>query len=116
MVVIPIIQQVTIDVSNPSKASTVNITANQRPQTVELFTTAHINTVFIQPQITEQSVIEVLYQQGDKGDKGGVGVGEQGLQGISAYQVAVTNGFIGTENQWLISLKGDSANINGGYF
>lgn len=29
------------------------------------------------------------------------------LRGLSAYQVAVANGFIGTEAQWLDSLKGD---------
>jgi hypothetical protein len=38
--------------------------------------------------------------------------GEQGLQGIagadglSAYQVALSNGFVGTEAEWLLSLKG----------
>lgn len=52
--------------------------------------------------------------KGDKGDKGDQG--ERGLQGPastvpgpegkSAYQVAVQNGFVGTEAQWLASLKG----------
>jgi hypothetical protein len=32
--------------------------------------------------------------------------GEQGIQGISAYQVALNNGFVGTEQEWLESLKG----------
>ena len=31
----------------------------------------------------------------------------QGIQGLSAYQVAVQHGFEGTEAEWLISLKGD---------
>lgn len=31
-----------------------------------------------------------------------------GAQGLSAYQIAVANGFVGTETQWLASLQGDS--------
>ena len=45
---------------------------------------------------------------GTRGDPGVPGVpgvpGAQGSQGLSAYQVAVQNGFIGTEAQWLASL------------
>jgi hypothetical protein len=33
--------------------------------------------------------------------------GAQGIQGLSAYQVAVQQGFEGTEAEWLISLKGE---------
>lgn len=33
------------------------------------------------------------------------------LNGKSAYQIAVKNGFIGTEQEWLDSLKGESGNI-----
>ena len=33
--------------------------------------------------------------------------GTQGIQGLSAYQVAVQHGFKGTEDEWLISLKGE---------
>lgn len=36
-----------------------------------------------------------------KGDQG-----IQGISGISAYQVALNNGFVGTESEWLLSLKG----------
>ena len=32
--------------------------------------------------------------------------GAGGLQGKSAYQIAVDNGFVGTESEWLESLKG----------
>lgn len=31
--------------------------------------------------------------------------GDQGEQGLSAYAVAVENGFVGTELEWLESLK-----------
>lgn len=38
-----------------------------------------------------------------------------GIRGASAYEIAVANGFVGTEEEWLASLKGekgDSGNIN----
>ena len=54
--------------------------------------------------------------QGEKGDTGATGVtgqngangrdGINGTNGLSAYQIAVSNGFIGTEQQWIVSLKG----------
>ena len=33
--------------------------------------------------------------------------GETGIEGKSAYQVAVEKGFIGTETEWIASLKGE---------
>ena len=39
--------------------------------------------------------------QGEKGDKG-----DPGADGKSAYEIAVINGFVGTETEWLASLKG----------
>lgn len=62
------------------------------------------------------SVDTVAGEKGDKGDKGDTGdAGTDGQDGKSAYQVAVDNGFVGTEQQWLTSLKGqDGADgING---
>lgn len=54
--------------------------------------------------------------KGDKGDPGDAGSpgsdgndgtpGTDGEDGLSAYQVAVANGFVGTEAAWLLSLKG----------
>lgn len=42
-----------------------------------------------------------------KGTRGLAGVqGEDGEQGISAYQIAINNGFTGTELEWLDSLTG----------
>lgn len=38
---------------------------------------------------------------------GGGAPGPQGPEGDSAYEVAVANGFSGTEAQWLLSLKGE---------
>lgn len=45
--------------------------------------------------------------QGPKGDTGATGPqGPAGKDGNSAYQIAVSNGFTGTQTQWLASLKG----------
>lgn len=49
-------------------------------------------------------------EQGPKGDKGDPGdpgpQGPKGADGASAYDLAVANGFSGTEEQWLASLVG----------
>jgi len=34
--------------------------------------------------------------------------GDKGDEGLSAYEVAVAEGFVGTEQEWLLSLKVDS--------
>lgn len=45
-------------------------------------------------------------------------VSEAGLQGKSAYEIAKDNGFVGTEQEWLKSLQGESPQIgeNGNWF
>jgi hypothetical protein len=48
-------------------------------------------------------IVDAYLQQIAKGEKGDTG--EQGEDGLSAYEVAVANGFVGTEAQWLDSLK-----------
>lgn len=46
--------------------------------------------------------------QGEQGIAGQNGRdGNNGLDGRSAYQSALENGFTGTEQEWLLSLKGD---------
>ena len=46
--------------------------------------------------------------QGPKGDKGEPGpAGNDGKDGKSAYEIAVEHGFEGTEEEWLLSLKGE---------
>lgn len=37
--------------------------------------------------------------------------GEQGETGESAYEIAVRNGFVGTEQEWLESLKMDTSEL-----
>ena len=53
--------------------------------------------------------------QGPKGDTGETGpqgpkgdIGPVGEDGLSAYMIAMENGFSGTEEQWLASLKGNT--------
>lgn len=47
--------------------------------------------------------------QGEKGEKGDIGetgsVGGQGRQGYSAYEIAMSMGFEGTEEEWALSLN-----------
>ena len=49
-------------------------------------------------------------EQGVAGNDGRNGTngkdGVNGKDGLSAYQVAVQNGFVGTQSQWIASLKG----------
>lgn len=47
---------------------------------------------------------------GDQGPQGPQG--PKGDTGKSAYQIAVDNGFVGTESEWLASLKSDLVNLN----
>ncbi len=56
--------------------------------------------------------------KGEKGDKGDPGTpggpqGPQGADGKSAYEVAVDNGYTGTEAQWLQSLVGPAGSADG---
>lgn len=39
-------------------------------------------------------------------------VGVAGAPGKSAYQLAVQNGFVGTEIEWLASLQGEDADLS----
>ena len=57
---------------------------------------------------------ELKGEKGDKGDKGDPGApgndgmdGADGTNGKSAYNIAVDNGFTGTETEWLETLKGE---------
>lgn len=40
-----------------------------------------------------------------KGEKGEAGI--DGKDGLSAYEIALKNGFTGTEDEWLASLRGE---------
>lgn len=54
--------------------------------------------------------VQILMLKGEPGESGGQGApgekGEPGDTGKSAYEIAVDHGFVGTEEEWLESLKG----------
>jgi len=81
---------------------------------------------FLYEDFTPEQLALLKGEKGDKGDKGEQGIpgdqglqGDQGIQGIqgiqgvqgeeglSAYEVAVSEGYTGSEAEWLASLKGD---------
>lgn len=77
----------------------------------------------ISPEAIEKAVSDYLEKnpvtgiKGEKGDPGEPGPkgdpgnpGEPGRDGKSAYDIAVENGFVGTESEWLESLKGTDGN------
>ena len=58
----------------------------------------------------EEFLAKFKGERGEKGEDGAAGAkgdtGERGQDGKSAYEIAVANGFIGDEEEWLASLKG----------
>lgn len=67
-----------------------------------------------QPLDGKTPVLGIDYFNGQNGKDGAPGKdgkngenGHDGSNGLSAYEIAVKYGFIGTEKQWLASLKGD---------
>ena len=71
---------------------------------------------FTYEDFTPEQLASLKGDKGDKGDNGKDGVDGytpvkdidyfDGVNGKSAYQIAVDNGFIGTEAEWLASLRG----------
>lgn len=64
----------------------------------------YINDEWVPIVIGKQGPIGETGPQGDPGLNGTDGA--DGTDGVSAYQVAVDNGFVGTEEEWLDSLIG----------
>lgn len=56
------------------------------------------------PNYTEIEISDLTpsFLKGEKGE-----AGTDGKDGLSAYEIALKNGFIGTEDEWLLSLKGE---------
>lgn len=54
----------------------------------------------------EEYVLTDFPSQGEQGEQGPQGeVGQNGSDGLSAYDIAVLNGFVGSETDWLESLR-----------
>ncbi|EHK8991094.1 prophage tail fiber N-terminal domain-containing protein [Escherichia coli] len=59
-------------------------------------------------QLVEEARYLAANASGPKGDKGDEGEkGETGTTGMSAYELALGDGYIGDETEWLASLKGE---------
>lgn len=76
---------------------------------VKLVAVLVTSEALLEPPVTiEPNGVTIV--QGLKGDKGDPGLdgamGIDGAEGLSAYQVAVNNGFVGTESEWIMSLQG----------
>ena len=62
----------------------------------------------IQGETGPQGIRGETGPQGPKGDKGDTGAtGATGADGKSAYEIALENGFVGSETEWLESLRGE---------
>ena len=120
-----------VDLSGYAKADALNDKADKN----DVYSVAAADAKFATIKTVEEKLAEVSTIKGDKGDQGEVGPqgpqGEQGIQGIqgeqgvqgpqgeagkdgkdgasgkSAYEIAVANGFVGGEEAWLESLKGE---------
>lgn len=57
----------------------------------------------------KKKAINIRGPKGPAGEDGASGSGSRGRDGKSAYQVAVDNGFVGTEAEWLESLQGSGS-------
>ena len=64
-------------------------------------------------RLVDSSVVNVVstIPMPAKGDKG-----DPGANGLSAYQVAVSQGYVGSESDWLGSLKGDPGDLAAGAY
>lgn len=71
-------------------------------------TTATITDGILSFTYSDGTSEEIGNVKGEQGVQGEVGSqGEKGDTGKSAYEIAVVNGFTGTETEWLASLKGE---------
>ena len=62
----------------------------------------------------DDKIVDLLDSVADLIEGGGTGGGGTGADGKSAYEIAVDNGFVGTEAEWLESLKGEDGTGSGG--
>lgn len=61
--------------------------------------------VTVNNQIIKSVINDKPINASFKGGRGAQGI--DGIDGLSAYQIALENGFVGTEAQWLASLQGE---------
>lgn len=93
-----------------------NLRFEQQPETkIEIKQESHEQNIKIEAGLVYTSEQGPRGERGEKGEKGEKG--DKGADGASAFEVAIRNGFKGTVQQWLSSLKGqkgDTPNIEVG--
>ena len=80
-----------------------NANLNEKFQTYSAKVSSDINRMFDDSDRTSKQKIDAIASELDQRRLAGEFNGENGK---SAYQIAVDNGFIGTEAEWLVSLRG----------
>jgi hypothetical protein len=86
-----------VDINVNTTETNVNINTSTIVETVDITATVQQDTVEIDvyPNVTVVNVTKKDGQDGQDGDNG-----------LSAYEIALENGFVGTEIEWLESLQG----------
>lgn len=75
--------------------------------------TVHVDNTIVAEPGPDRTTVTLTAPIGPRGPQGDTG--EQGPVGLSAYEVAVMDGFVGTEEQWLDSLVGPQGTSGGSY-
>lgn len=92
-----------VDLSGYAKSEEVEAKADK----ASVYTTEAADAKFATIDAVNKKLAEVSTIKGDKGDSGADGRdGRDGRDGKNAYELALENGFVGTEAEWLQSLKG----------
>lgn len=108
-----VFNSLTNDVGDVTNLNTVNHTLVGAINEVNTNVDTHINDGDIHVALsdklnfhnhTNKSVLDTITQTDI--NKWNSGTGGSGTAGKSAYEIAVNNGFVGTETEWLASLKG----------
>jgi hypothetical protein len=99
---------IAIDVTNSSaKRDEMEGLANRRLADASFFDATEFPVEIIAPFALARTSFESVPSSVGTGAPGPVGPqGDQGADGSSAYEIAVENGFSGTESDWLASLVG----------
>ena len=88
------------DAIGADHAVTVDIT-NAGISIRQVADSEEVKNIRAQIKTIEKKLSEMVLQKGEQGERG-----QNGIDGKSAYQLAVAHGFVGDEAAWLQSLKG----------
>lgn len=101
------------DVGFDGKLRVKGLTVEEDDETGNLSYTLELNNVMLENEIKVAQAVERLSGFSKNDVLANPGGGGTGADGLSAYQIAVKNGFTGTEAEWLASLKGPEGQQGG---